>query len=394
MTRQRWWILIGVVGVVAIVAAWSSLPPVGIVVETATVTRGTVRVTVDEEGRTRLRDRYVVATPVAGRIQRLTVKEGDQVEANDVIGRMWPAPADPRAVGVTRGQLAAAEARRLEVQAQVQTAMATADQKLRDLERTATLADAGAVSQDALEQARLAAATARQQQESRQAALRAADAEVEAARAALIGLAPGDAGGAVVDVRAPTSGRVLRVVQQSARVVEAGAPLVEIGDAAGLEVVVDVLSEDAVRIEPGHPVSIEQWGGDVDLQGAVRLIEPEAFTKVSALGVEEQRVNVIVDLIDPPATLGAGYRLEARIVTWTGDDVLNVPSNALFQARGAWAVFVVQEGRAERRAVVTGHQSSDAVEILGGLREGEQVILYPSALIESGVRVRTGTHAP
>ena len=390
MTRGRWWFLIALVAVAGLVAAGVSLPESAIVVEAAPVTRGTISVTVDEEGRTRLRDRYVVAAPVAGRIERLTVKEGDRVVTNEVLGRLFPTPADPRAVSVARNQLAAVEARRLEAAAQVQNATMSADQKERDLERQGSLAEAGAVSLDALEQSRLAATSARQQLEMSRAALRVVDAEVDAARAALVGMDPFDAAGTAVTVRAPTSGRVLRVLQQSARVVQAGTPLVEIGDAAGLEVEVDVLSEDAVQIEPGDPVLIERWGGDHPLQGQVRLIEPEAFTKVSALGVEEQRVNVIVDLLDPPASLGAGYRLEARIVTWTGDDVLHVPTSALFQQDGSWAAFVIEDGRAVRRSVQPGHQSADAVEILDGLTEVVRVILYPSALIEDGVRVQDG----
>jgi len=293
-------------------------------------------------------------------------------------------------VAVTRGQLASAEAKRAEARSRVQNATATTEQRQRDFDRAASLAEGGALSRQALEQARLAATEADQQLAMQRSALEAADAEVAAARAALIGLAPGQSGGSAVPVRAPTAGRVLRLVQQSARVVPAGAPLVEIGDAAGLEVVVDVLSEDAVRIAVGNSVLIDQWGGDETLEGQVRLVEPEAFTKVSALGVEEQRVNVIADLPAPPPTLGAGYRLEAHIVTWEGDSVLNVPTSALFRTGGSWAVFVVEGGAAMRRTVQVGHQSPDAVEIVGGLTEGETVILYPSALIESGVRVRAG----
>lgn len=390
MTRMRWWIVFAILAAVAIVVAGVTLSDPAMVVETAAVRRGPLRVTVDDEGRTRLRDRYVVAAPVSGRLERLIVKEGDRVEANAELGRIFPTPADPRAVAVARGQRAGAEARLAEARARLGMAIAAAEQKQRDVERAQSLADAGALSRDALEQARLAATSARQQRDTAQAAVRAADADAAAARAALVGLAPGDTGTAAVTVRAPTSGRVLRVDQQSARIVVAGTPLVEIGDASGLEVVVDVLSEDAVQIAPGQPVSIEQWGGDRALPGEVRLVEPEAFTKVSALGVEEQRVNVIVDLLDAPPALGAGYRVEARIVTWSGDDVLQVPASALFQSGGTWAAFVVREGRAVRQVVEIGRQSADDAEVRSGLREGERVVLYPSALLEDGVAVRTG----
>jgi len=393
MTKKRWWILIGGIGVVAALAAGVALRDSAIAVEAVSVTRAPLMVTVDEEGRTRVRDRYVVAAPVAGRVQRIAVREGDRVAATDELARLFPTPADPRAIAVSRGQLAAAEAKRLEAAAQVKDAMAAAAQRERDLERMGNLAEAGAISQDALEQARLAATSARQQLAIRRASLRAAEAAVAAARAALIGTNPSDTEGAAVTVRAPTDGRVLRVLQQSARVVQAGTPLIEIGDARGLEAVVDVLSEDAVRIAPGNRVLIEQWGGDRTLEGQVRLLEPEAFTKVSALGVEEQRVNVIVDLLDPPAALGAGYRVEARIVTWSGDNVLQVPTSALFQEGNAWAVFVIEDGRAGRRTVTIGHQGADTVEILDGLTENDHVILYPSPMIEPGVAVQAESAA-
>ncbi len=390
MTKTRWWMLACVI-VAAAAAVSLVVPGSGLEVDTALVTRGTLRVTVDNEGRTRLRDRYVVAAPVAGRIDRLTVKDGAHVIAGQEIGRVFPTPADARTVAVARGQLASAEATRAEARSRVQNGRTTTEQRQRDLTRAASLVEGGALSRQAFEQATLAATEAERQFDMQRAALRAAEAQVAAARAALIGLAPGQSGGAAVTVTAPTAGRVLRVLQQSARVVAAGTPLVEIGDAAGLEVVIDVLSEDAVRIAAGNAVLIDQWGGDETLEGRVRLVEPEAFTKVSALGVEEQRVNVIVDLAAWPARLGAGYRVEAHVVTWAGDAVLHVPASALFQTGGSWAVFAVEGGKAVRRTVQIGQQSAEAVEIVDGLDEGETVILYPSALIDSGTRVTPTT---
>lgn len=387
MTKKRWSIVIAGVGVLGAGAAYV-LRDSGIAVETAAVTRGTMQVTVADQGRTRLRQRYVVAAPVAGRVQRLAAKEGDRVAAGDALVSISPAPADPRDLAVARSRLAAAEAKGAEAKAQVQDATAAAQQKQRDLERVTSLAKQGTVSQDALEQSRLAATTAQEQLDARRAAGRAADAEVEAARAALIGMTPGDHTGAAVTVRAPTQGRILRVLQQSARVVAAGTPLVEVGDAAGLEAIIELLSEDAVKTKPGDLVLIDQWGGDKVLEGRVRVVEPDAFTKVSALGVEEQRVNVIADIVEPPPSLGARYRIEARIVVWEGHDVLQVPTTALFQEHGTWTVFAVDKGRASRRAVKLGHQSADAAEVQDGLKEGDRVILYPSALIADGVRVK------
>lgn len=388
MTRRRWWTVVTLVVIAVTVVAGLLWPTSAIQVDIATVTRGTIAVTVDNEGRTRLRDRYVVAAPVAGRVARITVLEGHRVEKGDLLTSISPSPSDPRAVAISRGQLGAANARRADAAAQVQSARALNEQANLELNRTAGLTKAGVLSESALEQARLAVTSAGKDLESKQAALRAAEADASAAQAALIGTNPEATGGVAVSVLAPTAGRVLRVLQQSARVVDAGTPLIEIGSATGLEAVVDVLSEDAVQIKPDDPVRIDQWGGDSILHGKVRDVEPDAFTKVSALGVEEQRVNVIVALGDPPPSLGVGYRLQAHIVTWTGDHVLSVPTSALFQRDADWAVFVVQDGRARRRNVRLGHRSTDAAEVLEGLSEGDRVILYPSALITDGARVK------
>ena len=387
MTKRTWWLMGAVAVAAALVAMWMALTASVLQVETGTVTRGTVTVTVDDEGRTRVRDRYVVAAPIDGRVARLTVIEGHRVLEGDVLASIYPSPVDPRAAEIARSQSAAADARRLDMAAQVEKGRAAAVQAGRELARMTELARSGDVSQEALEQARLAVTSAGQDLQSKQAALRAAEADVAAARAVLIGASSGGPPGAAVIVRAPTAGRVLRVVQQSARVVQAGMPLLEIGDATGLEAVIDVLSEEAVQIKPGDPVRFDQWGGDATLQGNVRLVEPDAFTKVSALGVEEQRVNVIVDLFDAPSSLGVGYRVQAHIVTWTGETVLSVPTSALFQQEGAWTVFKVQEGRAMRRNARIGHRSAEAAEVLEGLMEGERVVLYPSAAIADGVKV-------
>lgn len=387
MTRERWWFLGGAAAAVllAVVVAETGS---GIKVETGEVSRGPLSVSVDEEGRTRLKDLFVVATPVAGRIDRISFLEGHRVNKGDLLARVHPSPADPRVTGISRGELQAAEARQADAAALLQKAQLVNAQADTELKRAVRLLSGGAISEEEVERARLAATSAARDLDSAQAAFRVAEAGVAAARAALIGVNPEATGGALVEVRAPSAGRVLRVFQQSARVAEAGTPLIELGDAAVLEAMIDVLSEDAVRIQPGNPVTIDQWGGDAAIQGSVRLVEPQAFTKVSALGVEEQRVHVLADLIDPPAALGVGYRLEAHIVVWSADGVLRVPQSALFQREGDFSAFAVVGGRAERRKVRIGHQSSEVAEILEGLREGDRVILYPSALIEAGVRVQ------
>ena len=355
-------------------------------VEVAAAQRGPLRVTVEEEGRTRARDRFVVAAPINGALQRIDLREGSTVAAGEVLARIASAPDDPRGLSVTRAQLDAAEARRSRVLAELEQAVAAAAQAEREAARREDLADAGALSREDMEQMRLRAVTARQQAEAAQAALRAAEADIEALQVTLQSSTPQGVGPTVA-VTAPTSGMVLRVLEESERVVPAGTPLLEIGGASGLEVVVDVLSADAVRIISGNRVLIEEWGGERPLQGVVRLVEPAAFTEVSALGVEEQRVNVIVDLLDSQPELGAGFRVEAAIVTWESDDVLTVPTSALFQRDGAWRLFVVEGGRAVERAVQLGQRSVEAAEVRGGVVEGEAVIVFPSDEVADGVRV-------
>ena len=359
----------------------------GVVVETARVERDTLQVTVSEEGRTRLRERYAVAAPVAGQLARIEIEEGDSVEQGEIVARMYPRPEDPRDVGIARAQLEAAQARRREAEARAEEARERVDQLERQLKRSRALVRDSIISEQEFEQNQLAAASARRQLEATRAALRAARADVAAARARLTGIEPGEANVESVPVRAPSAGRVLRVLEKSERVVQAGTPLVEIGDARGLEIVVDVLSADAVPIQPGDIVLVDEWGGGRTLQGRVHRVEPDAFTEVSALGVEEQRVNVIVDPIRPPASLGSGYRVEASIVTWTGAGVLTVPTSALFRRDGAWHVFAVEEGEAVLRAVTLGHRSAEAAEIVGGLDASDEVILFPSDQIEEGVSV-------
>jgi HlyD family secretion protein len=377
----------GVAGVVLIVVLLATSDS-AVEVETARVQRDSLRVAVIEEGRTRLRDRFVVAAPIAGRVARIVLEEGDRVTVGAVIARIAAAPEDPRTIGVASAQASAAEARRREATAQVREAEGQVAQAEREAARSRALADAGAISAAAAERTELAAATARRQLDAARAALRAAEAELAAARAALAGSAPGAPTGQEVVVRAPSAGRVLRVLETSARVVPAGTPLVEIGDARGLEVVVDVLSQDAVQISPGERVIIDEWGGDRPLEGRVRIVEPNAFTEVSALGVEEQRVNVIVDLVQIPPALGAGYGVEAQIITWAGERVLIVPTSALFQRDGVWQVFVVERGKAVLRPVEIGHRSAEAAEVVRGLRESEEVIVFPSDEIAPGSPVR------
>lgn len=385
MTRRRWSIVGGVVVLVllalSVTTCRSAIP-----VEVAEVRLDTLRVVVQEEGRTRARDRYLVAAPVSGRLQRIDMREGEVVAAGEVLARLSPAPEDTRSRAVTRAQLEAAEARRAQLAAEAERAGAAAVQARREAERREELAAAGALSREQMEQARLQASTAGRAAEAAAAAVEAAAADVRGMRAMLEGSDPGR-GGPGVPVTAPSAGRVLRVLEESERVVPAGTPLLEIAGATGLEVVVDVLSADAVRITSGDPVLVDEWGGDRTLRGRVRLVEPAAFTEVSALGVEEQRVNVIADLVDLPPELGAGFRVEVTVVVWEGIDVPTVPTSALFQQGGAWHLFVVDGGRARLRRVELGQRSADAAEVLEGVAVGEEVIVFPSSEVRDGVRV-------
>jgi HlyD family secretion protein len=387
LTRKR--ALWGGAAILVLALIGLAFRPTPLEVETGSVVRGALETTVDTEGMTRVRDRYRVAAPVAGRLERISIREGDAVAAGMVLARITPMPLDPQATALARARLAAAEAAAQEVAARVAQASAAREQAERTAGRLREVFEAGGMSVDALERAQLEANVARRDHEAAQSRARAAAAEIAAARTALLDVDPaGGTGRAVAEVRAPAAGSVLRVLETSERVVTPGTPLVEIGDAAGLEIVTDVLSTEAVRIRPGAPMRIVEWGGEGALEASVRLVEPAGFTKISTLGVEEQRVNVIGDLAVPPAALGDGYRVEARIVTWAAADVLKVPNSALFRSGDSWSVFVVEGGRARLREIRIGPRGVAEAEVLGGLEPGEAVILFPSDRVADGARVR------
>lgn len=386
MTKRRRWTLIIGAAVALILVLVFALGGSALPVETAVVERGTIRVEIAEEGRTRVRDTYLVAAPVTGRLERIGLREGAAVGQGDVVARIFPAPTGTRERDVSQAQLAAAEARRVEIAARLEEVRVRAAQAEREAERREGLAASGVIAQEQYERTRAEALSARRQLDALEASLRAAEAEVASARAALEGAGDG-LPGQPLTVRAPAAGRVLRILEESERVVPAGTPLIEVGDAGGLEVVVDVLTADAVKIAPGDPVEIGDWGGGYPIAGVVNRVEPSAFTEISALGVEEQRVNVIIDPTDPPPVLGAGYRVEARIAVWVGESVLGVPTSALFQQDGAWHVFTVVDGRATLAPVEIGERSAESAQVLAGLEEGDVVILFPSDEVADGVRV-------
>jgi HlyD family secretion protein len=373
------------------------LRPAPVRVAVVAVQRGRLQVTVEEEGRTRVRDRFVIAAPIAGRVGRLAFDAGDAVTQGAVVARMNPLPLDRRAHAEATARLAAAEAQQRAAEAQVEQARAALEQAQRTGARARHLGKVGTIAAEERELAELAETARGKELEAATFAARAAAFNVEAARAAL--LAPGgethqefvgaceSQDGVCIELRSPVTGQVLRIPEKSERVVAAGTPLLELGDAGSLEVVVDVLSADAVKVKPGALMLLDDWGGDAPLQARVRLVEPSAFVKLSALGVEEQRVNVIGDFVAPPVPLADGYRVEARIVVWERDGVVKVPSSALFRRAGEWNVFVIADGRARRRAVQIGQRGTMEVEVLRGLDEDAQVVLHPSDQVDDGVRV-------
>ena len=372
--------LLGVGGAVLVYAAVALLRPSALVVETAPVTRRPLQLTVDEEGETRVRDRYVVAAPVVGRVARIALREGDEVRNGGVVARVFPVPLDPRARAEARAQLDAAEDAQRAAATAVMQARLAQDQAYRARQRAERMALENAIATADREQAELEQATRARDLESAEFRAQAAAHDVEMARAALVG------GTGPVEIRSPVAGRVLRVYEPSERVVSAGAPLVEIGDPSRLEIVADLLSTDAVRVPAGARVLIVGWGGDT-LRGRVRLVEPSAFTKVSALGVDEQRVNVIADFVDSPGSLADRYRVELRVVIWQSDSVLAVPASALFRQGDGWAVFVTHGGTARLRTVLVGHRTAFDAEVLRGLEIGDVVIRHPSDRVTEGVRV-------
>jgi HlyD family secretion protein len=372
--------------VLLVAVAGYAMRPEVIDVETGIVKRGPMRVTIDEDGRTRVRNRFVIAAPVSGRLERIILREGDRVSQGQTVAWIAPLPLDSSSRQIASARLRSAEALRSEATSRIDQARVALDQSRNTERRRAALLAAGAISPEQREQA---SADVRSREKDLAAALsraRAATADVEAARAAL--LPTGGGYSQAVPVRSPVKGRVLRVPEPSERVIAASTPILELGDASALEVISDVLSSDAVRIDPGDSVEIVEWGGDKPLSGRVRSIEPSAFTRVSALGVDEQRVNVLVDLLDAPPSLGDGFRVEIRATIWESSDVLVVPSSALFQRDRGWAVFVVENERARMRRVETGHRTGASVEVTRGLVAGEKVVLFPSDKVDDGSKVR------
>jgi HlyD family secretion protein len=379
---------IALVGALLTVALW----PATVVVELTRVSRGPLVVTVDEEGRTRVRDRFVVATPVAGRVLRLELEPGDRLAAGDVVARLQPtAPAllDARTQAEALAGIKSAEASLGHARADEAQAHAMLTQAHRALSRSRRLDVVGGITPDELELRHTEVSRVAAHAQAAEFAVRVASAELERARIRETSLLTRDTGAPIL-VKAPVDGVVLQRFRESEGVVVTGEPLVEIGDIRRLEVVADVLSTDAVHVAPGSTATVAEWGGDTALAATVRRVEPTGFIKVSALGVEEQRVNVILDFEDAGedyAPLGDAYRVDARIVLWQASAVLKVPTGALVRDAARWAVYVARDGRARRTIITLGRHTAREAEVTSGLVDGTMVIVHPGDQLRDGARI-------
>jgi len=394
---QRRGLLWGTIAASLVGALIYAFRPQAVAVDEVIVERGELVVTVDEEGETRIRDVFVISAPVTGWVKRIEAEVGDAVVAGATvvaeIEPIDPAFLDLRSETQAEADLNVAQANRALAAAELEQARAEYEFAQTELERARKLVAGATISQQALDDVerrarttRAALATARARQQVRDFELARAEAQLLSPRESRAARGTCEC----VPLTAPVDGRVLRLVHESEGVVVAGTALMEIGDPSDLEIVVDFLSVDAVQIEPGQRVIIDQWGGGAALTGRVRRVEPSGFTKISALGIEEQRTNVIIDITSPAAQwqrLGHGYQVETRVVLWEGRDVLVVPLTALFRHGDAWAVFVIDGGRARLRQVQLGRRNGFDAEVRDGLARGEQVILSPSDRVSDGVRV-------
>lgn len=384
----RWLQLLVILGILGLAVVL--LRPSPITVDTGLVESRPFFEAVEAQGRTRAINPFVVAAPIAGRLLRTDLDEGDRVAVGEVVARIAPTPQDPRTLAYAQANLTAVEARFSAAEAALEEATSAFQRASRELQRREELFSSNLTSAEETDLYRQLAIAEQARARSAEASLRAAEADIESARSFLLGVGPTDSSDeeSIIDITAPVTGTIYKVLEENERVIAAGTALFEISDQDNLEVIVDLLTQDAIKVEAGDTVYITGWGGDQTINGIVRYIEPEAFTKISALGVEEQRVNVIADLINPPANLGAEYRLEVAIVTWQANEVLTIPTSAIFQRSNGWNTFVVNDNVVDIEPVLIGARGRDFTRVIGGIREGARVILYPSDLINEGTTVR------
>jgi len=390
--------LLVVLGLIGAAIAAALLWPGSVPADVASARRSRFTLTVEEDGMTRVRERYVVSAPVTGTLLRVDRHAGEEMSRGELLLAIVPtAPTllDARARQELGERVGATEAAARRAGAALERTRIALAQEQIDLERARRLAAEGILARSDLERAQLAVDMRAKELTAADFEHHVAEHELEMARASLMRLRDATresgAAGEPWEIRSPVRGRVLRVFQESEGVVQAGAPILELGDPDDIEVVVDLLTADAVRVRPGAHASIERWGGGAPLEGRVRLVEPSGFTKLSALGVEEQRVNVLIDIVSPRAhwqSLADGFRVDARITVEERDDALVVPSGALFRSGDDWAVYVVEHGRARRRTVQVGARGERESAIESGLEEDALVVVYPSDEIADAVRVQ------
>jgi len=369
--------------------------PQPVLVEAIATKRAPLTITIEEEGRTRVMDRYIISAPVDGVACRLQLNVGDSVKQGQVLLGITPLESqvlDPRSRAQAKARVAAAKSALLAAKEQTLAAEAAAQLASKELKRLQPLVDKGLISRESFDKATTEVKTTTAAQRSAKFNVEVAGYDLEAARTTLQYSAATASGSPAerVPVRSPITGKILKVERECEGPVRTGEPLLEVGDPSALEVEVDVLSADAVKIKPGLTVLFDRWGGDQALEGTVRIIEPVGFTKISALGVEEQRVLIISDFTSPPEQwqrLGDGYRIEAKFILWHDNDVLQVPASGLFRYNNGWAIFVVENGQAKRREIKVGQRNGLIAQILKGMKEGEVVINHPSEEVKDGRRV-------
>ena len=386
-----------ILSLIAALVAWGlflGFRPQPVEVDLGTATRAPLRVTIEQEGRTRVVDRYLITAPVNGYARRVRLEVNDVFERGATLVELEPLRSDVldmRRRAEAEARIAAAEASVSATEQRANAAASNASLAQKELERARTLRLAGHVAVAAEDRAASEAERSTAELHSAQFAVATAHHELEAARTSLKYAARGSAA-EPVSVHAPVAGRVLKIPHKSEGTVAAGQPLIEIGDPRALEIEVDVLSADAVRIHPGTRVVFERWGGEGVLEGVVRIIEPAGFTKISALGVEEQRVWVIVAFTSPPAQwqrLGDGYRVEASFILWEANDILQIPAIALFRDGNGWAALAVEQGKAVKRRVEIGQRNGLSAQVISGINAGEQVIVHPDDRLREGMSVVT-----
>ncbi|NEX11871.1 MAG: efflux transporter periplasmic adaptor subunit [Prosthecochloris sp.] len=373
------------VTVVVIAILFILMMPAPLPVDTEIVRRGPLTVRLEGEGRSRVKERFTISSPVNGRLERILLDEGDSVTSNAVVARITPPSLNTREYSRAEAAMRSSEAALGAAGARERQVKVDLEQARRKYDRYTVLFEQGAVSKEEYEEVKAARDMLAKEYSAATMTTRSSRFDFDAARAVVDSALDGS----FFEVRSPRDGLVLKILEKSERIIAAGTPLVEIGNARDIELVIDVLSSDAVKVAPGMQVVIEEWGGGSALQGRVRFIEPAAVTKISSLGIEEKRVNIIIDLDEPERRLGDNYRVQADIVLWRGENVLQVPVSSLFRGDEDWEVFTVRRGRAIVQPVTIGRRGAYEAEVTDGVREGDLVVVHPTNDLEDGMRVKT-----